>query len=214
MRFLLKMGIVALASCDSPARNQPTYAQVRLLVTDAASGAPLPASASGTNVSCLPDGVDLLCSVADTSRYPVDVSAPGHVTMPVWIGVATARSGNSVPSPIATRVAVSLRSGSGRLTVGSCPPCPLADLPIDAVDAATGAPIGDATATVTNCTGDCACRADAGKLFCTAGGVGPQRIDVTAPGYTTVHASVPVASFGNEVCCWGGTSASVPLSRN
>jgi len=212
MRFLLKMGIVALASCDSPARNQPTYAQVRLLVTDAASGAPLPASASGTNVSCLPDGVDLLCSVADTSRYPVDVSAPGHVTMPVWIGVATASSGNSVPSPIATRVAVSLGTGSGRFTRDLCPPCPLTAISIDVVDAATGVAIGYATATETGCSGDCACRPDAGKLYCSAPGAGPLPIDVTASGYTTAHVSVPVASFGNQFCCWGGTSATVPLS--
>jgi len=219
MRFLLSMGIVALASCGAPARNstvQPTDggARVRLGVTDAASGVPLAATASGANVSCLPDGADLLCSVPGSSRYPVDVSSPEHVTMPVWIGVATASSGNSMPSPIATRVAVSLWTGSGRFTLGSCPPCPLTLIPIYAVDAATGVAISYATATLINCSGDCACLADAGKLWCSAPGVGPLAIDVTASGYTTVHASVPVASFGNQVCCWGGTSVTVPLSRD
>ncbi len=130
MRFLLTMGIVALASCGPPTRNsavRPTDGgSVRLHVTDAVSGAPLAARASGTNASCLPaQRADLLCSVPGTSRYPVDVFAREHVTMRVWIGVATASTGNSVPSPIATRVVVSLRTGSSRFTLGPCPPCPL-----------------------------------------------------------------------------------------
>ncbi len=60
MRFLLTMGIVALASCGPPTRNsavRPTDGgSVRLHVTDAVSGAPLAARASGTNASCLPNG--------------------------------------------------------------------------------------------------------------------------------------------------------------
>ena len=188
--------------------------QVRLYVTDAASAAALPASASGNNVSCSPEAAELLCLVPGLSRYPVDVSAAGHVTMPVWIGLATASSDDSPPSPIPTRVAVSLWTGSGRFTWDRCPPCALTVIPIEVVDASSRAAIADAAATLTNCTGDCACRADAGRVFCDAPGVGPESIAVTASGYRTSTVSVPVASFGNQFCCWGGTSTTVPLSRH
>ncbi len=83
------------------------------------------------------------------------------------------------------------------------------------MDAATGIGISYATATRTDCSGGgCACLADEGRLWCSAPGVGPLAIDVTASGYTTAHVSVPIASFGNQACCWGGTSATVPLLRD
>jgi hypothetical protein len=218
MRFLLLIATAAIVSCGTPVMNSAVppdgSIQVRLKVTDAASGAALPATASGTNVSCLPDGEELLCALPGLSRYPVEVSAAGHVTMPVWIGAATASTDDSPPSPIPTSVAVSLPAGGGRFSWSLCPPCPLTVIPIEPVDASTRATVAGAAATLTDCTGDCACRADAGQVYCQAPSVGPLPITVGAPGYRTARVSVPVASFGNESCCWGGTSVSVPMSRN